>query len=124
MAGGAGSLPGPHELQRGLDRSSVFHYDSQKRKCGGGGLCKYMIIIHTMKAKWKKLHDKSKICQHLIFIVNSLILLRIYEMSPFPDIKTCMNGQARNYVGVTTLPCWPNLDNIVVCWRHVANMRK
>ncbi len=57
------------------------------------------------------------------FIVNSLILLRIYEMSPFPDIKTCMNGQARNYVGVTTLPCWPNLDNIVVCWRHVANMR-
>ncbi len=39
-------------------------------------------------------------------------------MSPFPDIKMHGNCQARNDVGIRTLPCRPNLDGFVVCWQH------
>ncbi len=43
-------------------------------------------------------------------------------MSAFPNIKMRGNGQARNDVGVTTSPCWPNLDNFVVRQQHVGEM--
>ena len=35
-------------------------------------------------------------------------------MSPFPDIKMHRNGEfpGKNDVGVRTLPCWPNFDNM------------
>ena len=49
-------------------------------------------------------------------LYGTIFFLHSYEMSPFPDIKMCRNGQARNDVSIRTSPCRPNLDDFVMCW--------